>query len=153
MKKNKTKLFQSVEMISFFLAIFFNSASAQQIVVNTMANDGQEILMKRDTVTIVNFFPVKQVQDTAYLSWTVQNMRNNGVFILYRSSDGKNFIMIGTKEVFGTRLKNTIINYFKDTSCGSKTKFYRLVYINSSSEYLVSEKVIVANEQTKIAQK
>jgi hypothetical protein len=153
MKKNKTKLFQSVEMISFFLAIFFNSASAQQIVVNTMANDGQEILMKRDTVTIVNFFPVKQVQDTAYLSWTVQNMRNNGVFILYRSSDGKNFIMIGTKEVFGTRLKNPIINYFKDTSCGSKTKFYRLVYINSSSEYLVSEKVIVANEQTKIAQK
>jgi hypothetical protein len=116
---------------------------AQEIVVNTMADEGQEVPLKRDTVTSIVSFSAKQVQDTAYLCWKMQDMRNKGVFILYRSGDGKNFSVIATKNVFGVPLKTPVAHYFKDASYGGGTKYYRLVYISSANEYLISEKIMV----------
>jgi hypothetical protein len=86
------------------------------------------------------------MRDTAYLRWKVQYMRSNGVFILYRSSDGINFNVIGTKNVFGISINKPIAYYFRDADYGGGTKYYRLVYISSASEYLVSEKIKVGAE-------
>jgi len=155
MKKIKTTdcLLKGFKIGYLLFFLFPLTSSAQQIVVNTMANEGQEVPLKRDSVMRIVSFSAKQVSDTAYLSWKVQDMHNNGVFILYRSGDGKNFNVIGTKNVYGIPAKSQIAHYFKDTSCGGGIKFYRLVYISSISEYLISEKIMAETEQTRIAQK
>lgn len=157
MKNSKTlfSLPQEVAIIFLYLLFFFNNVSAQiqrsssgQIILNTLSDDGHEveIPLMRDTVTHLKYFSAKSGRDTAYLSWQIQNMHNDGEFILYRSNDGKMFSAIATKDVFGSYIKNPVQNYFKDSSCGTGTKYYRLVYISSASEYLISEKVMVQLE-------
>ncbi|MBI4944914.1 MAG: hypothetical protein HY840_00775 [Bacteroidetes bacterium] len=143
------------------LTFFFTNTSAQQIVLNTMANDGQEVPMKHDTATRIVSFSAKEIKDTSksgmietavYLVWQVQHMRHRGGFILYRSNDGVNFNIIGTKSVSEITGDLVVAHYFKDVSYEG-TKYYRLVYINSNSEYLVSQKIMAGTEQIRTAQK
>lgn len=106
-----------------------------------MADDGQSIPLKPDTNARINCFVGKQISDTAYLMWKVQDIRNNGTFIIYRSEDGSHFSIIGTKKAIGTPIHNEIAYYIKDFYPYETKKYYRIVYLSNNSEYLVSHKL------------
>ena len=148
--KNAVQIKKAVFTI-LLIAFYAGGACAQgsQIVLNTLADDGREVPMKHDTVTSITSFSGRCINDTTYLKWTTKDMRSKGIFIIYRSSDGINFSMVATKNVFAAPIKSDIANYYRDASGG--TKYYRLAYINANSEYIVSEKIYVISDNESAA--
>lgn len=127
-----------------FLFAAFNGKS-QNIVVNTMANDGQEVPMQRDTLMHIRVVIAREKNDTAYLGWVMSPMKKKGTLFIYRSSDGSNFSIIGVRNITSVPSEIETAYYFSDEHYGGGTKYYRIIYINSSSEYFAGEKIVIAS--------
>lgn len=138
------------KFIYFLAAMLFllMHAQAQQVIVNTMANEGQVIPLKTDEQAKFKCFVGKQVADTAYLMWKVQDMCQSGTFIIYRSDNGREFNIVGTKKAIGVPVHNEIAYYIKDAYPRDLRRFYRIVYLSESSQYLLSD-MLMMKDQTK----
>lgn len=135
-----------------FTALLFTNSEAQQVVLNTLANDGQEIPLKKDSIGQITALTAKQVQDTVFLCWKVQDIHQNGIFILYSSFDGSKYDIFGTKRAIGIPIHSEIAYYFKDKNSSLQKKYYKVIYISSDSEFLVSEKASSNGEKVIMAE-
>ena len=102
---------------------------------------------KKATPVKITSFKAKNANGKIYLRWNVENLKKKGVFMIYRSVDGNEFNTIGSRLADNAIVENQAVNYFTDEN-GIKegAKSYRIVFIGSASECLVSEKISVENE-------
>jgi len=142
-----------IKKIIFLFAVisFCISAGAQGIMVNSLADNGREIPLKQDTKTRIKSFSGKQINDTTYLVWKVQDMRQNGIFMIYRSDDGETFNIIGTKKAIGVPVHNEIAYYAQDIHPSGLIKYYRIFYVSETSEYLASDKLLMNDDGKSLA--
>ena len=97
----------------------------------------------------ITSFKAKNANGKIYLRWNVENLKKKGVFMVYRSCDGKLFDTIGSRlaENVPFEQQEQGVNYFTDeTGIKEGAKHYRIVFIGGASECLVSEKISVENE-------
>lgn len=103
---------------------------------------------KKATPVKITSFKAKNANGKIYLRWNAENLKKKGVFMVYRSCDGKHFDTIGSRLAEHPSFeKQPPVNYFTDeTGITEGAKEYRIVFIGGASECLVSEKINVENE-------
>src|ERR1051326_7737117 len=70
--------------------------------------------MEKDTLSLLKSFSAKYNLGNVYLKWIVSNLRSDGLFIIYRSTDGINYDVIGYKNAVSVPVPNDIAYYFTD---------------------------------------
>ncbi len=131
------------KIIAAFFLLFLSVSSYSQAHF-TFSNslpfsisDTTVILMK-DTVAKIVSFTAKKNGNKIYFKWSITNLKDNGVFVIYRSMDGKDFQNIGTKKGIGVPISNEIAYYFSyETTTGEA--YYKIDFISNKSKYLCSE--------------
>lgn len=103
----------------------------------TLSAVGSDIKFSHDTTAEITSFTCKRNDGKTYLQWDIMNLKNNGTFIIYRSTDGENFQSIGTKKGVGVPISKEIAYYFVDTTAPYQA-YYRLVFIANNNSYFSS---------------
>lgn len=114
--------------------LMFNSANAQQNIV-------MEAPAGPDTITNIVSFTAINNEGKVYLKWLVKDQQHDGLYLIERAEDGKNFDIVGIKESVGTTLKSALLYCFTDVSPMSKTAFYRVRHVGDNNEYFLSDVV------------
>lgn len=121
-------------LFTILLIAYSSICNSQNLVVSASAN---EIQFFHDTTAEIVSFTCKINDGASYLQWNVVNLRNSGTFIIYRSTDGKDYQFIGTKKGIGVPISKEIAYYFIDNTA-TNPAYYRLVYIATNNTYLSS---------------
>ena len=137
----------SAYLCAFALYLFCMCTQAQ--IIPSASSTGTEILMAKDTVADITSFSGKYNSGNVFLAWAITNLKNDGIFLVYRSNDGKKFDLIGTKLATGVPIENEIAYYFTDKTFSSGTNIYRVIYISQTLGFLSTEKMIVDTEKEK----
>lgn len=127
-----------------FISLFMN---AQQAPVSSNGNNEKEITTA-DTSAQLTFFAGKYFEGKTWLHWEVKNQSCDGMYLIYRSADGKEWEIIGRKEGIGVPVEIPIAYYLQDEHPHTGTNYYRLVHISKDKTYLVSEKISIEAEGT-----
>jgi hypothetical protein len=129
-----------------FAILSANNAGAQ--LTAAIVKDGKEITMRADTSERITSFTAKIILDNTYLKWSVAGLKNDGVFVVYHSSDGINYSLIGNKTATGVPIKNDIDYYFNCKVSNTKDNYYKIVYVSKQySEFIASDKIYVCDEK------
>ena|ERR1035437_2256738 len=98
-------------LLSILFAILSANYADAQLTVG-IVKDGKETTMRADTTAHITSFTAKIVSGNTYLKWTVAGLKQDGVFVVYRSSDGRNYSIIGNKTAIGVSINKDIVYYF-----------------------------------------
>lgn len=78
----------------------------------------------------------------------MSGLQHDGVFMVYYSSDGINYSLIGNKPATGVPIKKDIAYYFNCKVSNTENNYYRIVYVSKQhSEFLTSDKIYVCDEK------
>jgi hypothetical protein len=127
-------------------AVLFLSATVafSQVEVATSL-ENQTIQLTPDTCMVYSSFKATINTGKAYLAWTAKHLREDGLFIIYRSEDGVNFENIGSKAGVGVPVPTAIAYYFTDPSPTVEKMHYKLLFISKSNTFVMSDKITAVN--------
>jgi len=100
----------------------------------------------RDTSATITLYASGLSEGTVFLRWNTAGQRSNGLYIIYRSSDGEGYEVIGYRKGTGVPIESEIAYYFADESPCSGTNYYGIVHIGYNQTYLASEIIRVENK-------
>src|ERR1035441_5831085 len=95
---------------TLFVFAFAGNAIAQ--ISESIKKGVMEKNMRADTAVHLTSFTARIISENAYLKWTVTSLKQDGIFLVYFSSDGITFSVIGDKTAIGVPVKNDIAYYF-----------------------------------------
>jgi len=130
-----------------FTAMIFAAQQLSAQTVNFVIND-LEIEVTKDTVAHIKSFTGKHYEGKTYLNWNVTDKHTDGTYVIYRSSDGKNYEVIGLKNGIGVPISSPIAYYFTDESPCDGTSTYKIFHFGINNSFLVSDKVNVTINKT-----
>lgn len=130
-----------------FSAMLFSAGNSNAQTVS-MSYNGQEMRVSKDSLAHITLFTGRCCEGKTYLHWNVKNQQRDGLYIIYRSVDGKNYEALGYKQGVGVLISAPIAYYFQDENPRAGTTYYKLVHIAKDNTYLVSEKISVARDET-----
>ena len=133
--KNNLLLFLTVALL------FCKTATMAQVVF--AVNGSEETVYAADSTARITSFTAKYSSGKVYLHWMVANQHLDGLYIIYRSVDGVNFEVAGTKQGVGVPISKNIGYYFTDSECASHTRSYRLVHVANNKTFCMSDKIII----------
>ncbi|MBI3500763.1 MAG: hypothetical protein HY063_03125 [Bacteroidetes bacterium] len=132
------------KLFAIACAVFLlgNTNAKAQLVYVSKGGDSTRYV--EDSIAEIKLFTATYNEGKVYLKWLVANQHADGTYIIFRSSDGKNFETIGTKNGIGVPISNDIAYYFTDENPCAKTAYYKLLHIGSAPTYLLSEAINIA---------
>ena len=143
--KQFLKLKHIVAFITLFSLMHFILASySQDIALN---EEGWDITPREiENTTLVDF---KAIYNTGnvYLKWRVKNETEDGLFIIERSSDTKNFKTITFKQGIGVPICLPLLYCSIDERPLQGTNYYRLVKTYQDGRYYYSNVVKLVTPQ------
>src|ERR1041385_7062621 len=86
----------NIFITTFMLAFSFLETNAQYD--ESIYTNGEEVYVKKDSAVKFNSFFARSVESKIYLSWKVSDLKYDGMFMIYRSSDGENYEIIGVEQ-------------------------------------------------------
>ena len=138
--KNKIRL-----SLALVLGISFLSANAQTITIN---NNGTPIVLAKDTQAKMILFTAKYLEGKTYLHWDVAAQKDNGVYIIYRSTDGESYEVIGSKRGVGVQVCFPVAYYYRDEKPVDGRSYYKVIHYGMDKTYLSSVTVEVNIDRT-----
>jgi uncharacterized protein YjhX (UPF0386 family) len=100
---------------------------------------GGSIFLGKDSAAKITSLNCKNTNGKTFLEWGVTGLTNNGLFIIYRSNDKKNYRPIGVKKGVGVPIPNEIAYYFIDDSARGKTDcYYKLEFMLSTDDCITT---------------
>ena len=117
-------------------------AMEQGTAINHIINDW-EIEVPKDTVAQFKLFTGKHCEGKTYLNWNVANQSNDGRYVIYRSSDGEHYEVIGLRKGIGVPFSQPIAYYFTDESPCDGTATYKIIHFGMNKCFLISDMVNV----------
>ncbi len=128
------------------IALFAKASNAQSAAAE------KNYALAKDTSAELKSFSAKYNSGKVYLKWTVTGQRNDGVIVVFRSYDNKNFEVIGYKEGVGIPVANDISYFFTDESALQKTTYYKILHIGKSPNYFFSSAISVLLTPAEVCQ-
>lgn len=89
---------------------------------------GKETFLMKDRFLKVKSFTSNYVNGTTSLSWIVSDQKCKGTFIIYRSTDGENFEIIGLEESVLVSKKTDNEYFFNDNEPITSGQFYYKIF-------------------------
>ena len=89
-------------------------------------------------------FKVRLINGKAYTQWQVKGEREDGLFIIERSTDGKEYEQVGFKQGVGVPIYTPILYCWIDENPISDDAQYRLAKVYEDGRYYYSEVVGVS---------
>lgn len=131
--------------ILVFAAVLFsqNSAEAQKI---SISYNGEPVTAKKDTCAQMTLFTAKYHDGKTYLHWNVKDQQCDGIYVLLRSFDGKNYSMFGKKEGVGVPISVPIAYYFQDEDPQEGITYYKVIHVSENKDYLSSDAIKILIE-------
>jgi hypothetical protein len=133
----------------FFLSFGFTgriSAQASPSLLISIENDGKTIDLTRETTANFTSFTGREISGTIYLQWTIEQLKQDGIFIVYSSRDGNEFHTVGTKKAIGVPLNYDMGYYFNFKNYSEEDKFFKLIFLSKDSKYLESNTLKIVPE-------
>ncbi|MFI5164808.1 MAG: hypothetical protein ACHQHP_06135, partial [Bacteroidia bacterium] len=112
----------------------------------SIVQNGKELKLSKDTSANMTFFSGTLAEGKVYLHWNVAGERSNGTYIVYRSSDAKNYQVVGYKDGVGVPINQDIAYYFTDETPASGENSYIVFHLGDNKTFLTSE--IIRVEKT-----
>jgi hypothetical protein len=109
----------------------------------TMSYNGQEIRVTKDTSAKLIAFNARYCEGKTYLHWDVMDQACDGLYLVYRSFDGKKYEVFGQKKGTGVPVSIPIAYYFQDENPKEGVTYYKVVHIAEDKTYLASENIYV----------
>ena len=136
-----------------FLVLILSAAmpditSAQALSVQV---EGEQFV--NDTNATITSFSGKQNSGKIYLKWTVVNQHSDGLYLVYRSTDGVNFENIGNKPGVGVPISKEMTYYFMDNTPVLGTAYYKIVHMGNNKTFLSNDKIAVCCENVELVLK
>lgn len=121
-----------------FTGIMFsaNILDAQKI---SMLCEDKEVYASKDTCALIIVFKGRYCEGKNYLRWSVKDQQRDGLYIIYRSVDGRCFEVLGQIKGDGVPISIPIGYYFKDEKPHAGTNYYMLVHRTKEKTFLMSE--------------
>ena len=139
MKKNISNL---------IIAVFLSATSLfSQTIVSEFSSESAQTLSK-DTVARLTSFQATCNSDKVYLKWTIVNQHVDGIYIIYRSTDGINYENIGSKAGIGVPISKEIAYFFTDTTPVYETEYYKILHVSKGNSFLTSDKIIINHDNS-----
>ncbi len=122
-------------------AILFGNCAFAQLDESILVN-GQEVFLHKDSSLVFRSLLVRNTQGTTYLTWGVENLKCDGSFIIYRSSDGQNFEIIDVLRSVRP-VNNTLMVYsYEDNKPREYGQaFYKIMHLGTDNSFFISEQV------------
>ena len=131
------------------IVFLFGAINLQAQIVH-VSEKGNSALYAKDTVAEIKSFSAIYNSGRMYLKWIVANQHSDGIYILFRSSDGEQYETIGCKKGIGVPIASDIAYYFTDKSPCDKTAYYKLLHIGDAPNYILSTAISVMPNQEEI---
>lgn len=123
-----------------FWSLNANTVHAQldeSILIN-----GKEVFLHKDNLMNIRSLLIRQVEDKVYLSWVAENQKCDGTFIVYRSSDGQNFEIIGVQQAVKTPDNNAVgYGFIDNVSVPYGQVYYKIMHLGTDNSFYVSNEV------------
>lgn len=120
-----------------FIALGSSSAHAQLDEI-IFINSGEAYLKKDMRAQPKSFLSV-HAEGSIYLTWVVSNLKNDGTFLICRSSDGEYYEIIGIRQSAGTRKKMDIAYFFIDENpVIPGIMYYKIIHFGTDNLYFTS---------------
>jgi hypothetical protein len=140
-----------IYQLSFLIAILAlaatQSLNAQSVSQSssTLLNRGK---LTADTLnTFISFSPV-HLDGKTYVRWLVKNDKKDGVFVVERSEDGKEFEALGFRDRVGTQLLVNLFYSYVDEEPLPGENHYRVMQVGADNSYRYSSVVKVVTPAT-----
>ncbi|MBL4754273.1 MAG: hypothetical protein JKY52_11865 [Flavobacteriales bacterium] len=121
------------------IAATTNNDTLCEVYLTDSVPDGVD-LRNIGSNTLVEF-KVRLINGKAYTQWQVKGERDDGLFIIECSTDGKNYKQIGFKQGVGVPIYTPILYCWIDENPMSKKGFYRLAKVYQDGRYYYSDAV------------
>ena len=95
-----------------------------------------------DSVAELKKFTGKIFGDVCYLHWNITNQHQDGIYLIFKSFDNKNFDLLGQKQGIGIPNSLEIAYYYKD-EIAYESAYYKLVHLSKNYSLLMSEVIYV----------
>lgn len=141
LKSTTLTLFLAIFILTGFAAKPFTEKPPE--IKSSIRKNTNEKTNKKDTFANFSTFKGKVVSGSIYLQWTVEGLRQNGIFLIYSSADGIDYDPIGTKNAVGVSIDNPIAYYFNLKDSGEPTQYFKIVYVSNDSRFQVSDLLII----------
>lgn len=139
-------------ILLMFAGQIFSSGLLNAQTVSMTCNE-QEISVKKDTSAQITLFTGKHCKGKNYLSWEVTNQYCDGIYMIFKSFDGKNYEALGYKQGIGVPIALPIANYFMDENPNEGSTYYKLIHISKDNTYLVSDTISVRCDELLLSHK
>lgn len=126
------------------LLIIANSLNAQTVFIYS---DNKKVIPSTDTIAKIQLFTAKYVNGKIYLHWDVIDQQYNGLYIIFRSFDGKNYEAKGFVNGVGVTACVPIAYYFQDENPNKGKTYYKLVHYGNNNTCLISEVLVIGINQ------
>lgn len=135
-----------IYQLSFLIAILALAAT-QSLTAQTVSQSSSTLLNRGkltvDTLnTFISFSPV-HLDGKTYVRWLVKNDKKDGVFVVERSQDGKEFEALGFRDRVGTQLLVNLFYSYIDEEPLPGENHYRVMQVGADNSYRYSSVVKV----------
>jgi len=142
-------------MKNFKYILLFIVAIALQINMqaqNLLVSINDENLIE-DSAAKISSLTATVDSGSVYLKWTVSNQKEDGMYLVFSSSNGVDYENIGNKIGVGVPISNDIAYYFVDSSPVGEIVNYKLVHIAKNKTFINSATIKVKNKKVFLAAK
>ncbi len=133
------------KLSAVFIAISLNTAAAFSQPSSTTAVKEETVFMK-DGFSKITSFTGKYFSGKVYLKWMVKDEKDNGFYVIYKSSDGINFKAVGAKQGIGVPVDMELAYYFTDTADTDQEFHYKIVCLVDGNETFSSNDISIGKE-------
>ena len=133
------------------MALCITVAKAQHRV-KTIFRYGEEVSINPDTAITVKKFTATPREGKVYLNWVVYNNMKNGMYVIERAIDGKEFEVIGFKKGIPTSLPLDLAFYYTDEPAVNCKISYKVTHIAEDNTYFEFPEVNVKGKKGQLAQ-
>lgn len=95
----------------------------------------------------VTSFSAKSCEGKVYLNWTTHCIKYDGIYIIERSTDNKNFSLIGLKAGTGCDLNIDLLHCWTDKNAPEGNVYYRLQWVQNKNEISPEKNIPGTNMQ------
>ena len=133
-------------LILFIFVVLLYSAGRSNAQTDSVFQKGKGIVFSKDTIAHITLFTERYVEGKIYLHWDVAYQHVSGFYIIYRSTDGTNYEIVGYKKGIGVPVPIAIAYYFQDEHPPVGITSYKVMYVGVNNSYLISKDISVTWE-------
>lgn len=139
----KNHLSIACAIVLILAANYFSKAQQLELLP-----DGGNVQFSKDTIAEMKSFCGQYNSGSIYLKWLTAKEKYDGVYVIYRSNDGENFLQIGYKQGIGVPIDKDIAYFFTDSQPLFGNSYYRILFIGENKSYLYSSKIEITNDSS-----